>query len=717
MFRFLSFIICLGSLTALSQPGKLQKAKRIDSLKTVIKTSEMADSALIDAYVTLSDLILRDDRDSALNLLLSAEVLTENRLNQFGNESESVKTQILKDLVKIHGSIKYLHQHYGEMAALMTYNLKSIEVLETLNEGTKLGETCISIGDIYLQRGNAGMALIYYDKARVAYDSSGDERGMVRFLNKTGHIYKQQGNFSQTLINYKKVLELHVSMENEKGIANSFDKIARVYLLTNQTDSALFYAHKALGIRSTLNDRLVESIALNLLGEIHYKDSSIDSTLVYYNHSVEVLGRGKHPKFISGVYQRLGNLYQDLTQYDKALQYYQKGLGIRESIGFKSGMEMSYRKIAELNIETGRFSDARLYAHKAMDIAKSFGYPALIEKNANLLSLIAEKEGNYEQALKMRNLQILMRDSIVSKTALQESANQLARYEYEKQAMADSLAFVQQKMMDEMKHQSQLDKAASQRKILYAGVLFLALIGFSIFIAYRRKQKDNVIIRRQKQEVEAEKERSDELLLNILPEETAKELKMNGFAKARNYDLVTVLFTDFKGFTMLSEELSPVELVAEIDYCYKAFDEIMERCGIEKIKTIGDAYMAAGGLPGKNQTNPVDTVKAALEIRDFMLNLKTQREQENRPVFEIRIGVHTGPVVAGIVGIKKFAYDIWGDTVNTASRMESSGAVGKVNVSETTYAYIKDSFICQHRGKVEAKNKGKIDMYFVDYPG
>ncbi|MBL0105619.1 MAG: adenylate/guanylate cyclase domain-containing protein [Bacteroidetes bacterium] len=211
-----------------------------------------------------------------------------------------------------------------------------------------------------------------------------------------------------------------------------------------------------------------------------------------------------------------------------------------------------------------------------------------------------------------------------------------------------------------------------------------------------------------------EKKRSDELLLNILPEETAEELKATGTAKAKSFDMVTVMFTDFKNFTQASEKLTPEELVHEINYCYSEFDKIITKYNIEKIKTIGDSYMCAGGLPVTNATHPEDVIKAGLEMQDFIIRHKEERIKLDQPYFDLRLGVHTGPVVAGIVGIKKFAYDIWGDTVNTASRMESSGAIGKVNISGTTYEIVKDKFIFTHRGKIEAKNKGQIDMYFVE---
>jgi class 3 adenylate cyclase len=211
-----------------------------------------------------------------------------------------------------------------------------------------------------------------------------------------------------------------------------------------------------------------------------------------------------------------------------------------------------------------------------------------------------------------------------------------------------------------------------------------------------------------------EKQKSDDLLLNILPEEVANELKEKGSADAKQFDMVTVMFTDFKGFTKISERLSPSQLVEEIHICFKAFDAIIAKHNIEKIKTIGDAYMCAGGLPVSNKTHAVDVVNAAIEIRQFMQEHLEKKKLASQEVFEIRIGIHTGPVVAGIVGIRKFAYDIWGDTVNVASRLESSGEAGKINISGSTYEYVKDQFACTHRGKIEAKNKGQIDMYFVE---
>lgn len=221
------------------------------------------------------------------------------------------------------------------------------------------------------------------------------------------------------------------------------------------------------------------------------------------------------------------------------------------------------------------------------------------------------------------------------------------------------------------------------------------------------------LARAQKQ-VREEKKKSDELLLNILPSETADELKATGSAKAKNYESVTVLFADFKSFTQLSEQLNPEQLVAELNYFFSAFDTIVEKYNIEKIKTIGDAYMCAGGLPVPNRSHPRDMVNAALEMRNVVDQYNSRKQNSSGLIFEMRVGINSGPVVAGIVGLRKFAYDIWGDTVNIASRMETASVPGKINISGSTYELIRDEFVCTYRGKINAKNKGEIDMYFVE---
>ena len=239
-----------------------------------------------------------------------------------------------------------------------------------------------------------------------------------------------------------------------------------------------------------------------------------------------------------------------------------------------------------------------------------------------------------------------------------------------------------------------------------AGLLLILIIAFIILRNYLAKVKVNRILDKQNEEIEG-------LLNNILPEKVAKELQKNGSATPRYYNNTSVLFTDFKGFSTIAKDLDPSVLVNELSSFFVAFDSITSQFNLEKIKTIGDAYMCAGGIPTPNDSHALDAVRAGLEMQKFMTTQNAKRVAEGKTPWELRIGVHTGPVVAGVVGKKKYAYDIWGSTVNIASRMESNGQAGRVNVSASTFELVKESYNCEHRGKISAKNVGEIDMYYI----
>ena len=218
----------------------------------------------------------------------------------------------------------------------------------------------------------------------------------------------------------------------------------------------------------------------------------------------------------------------------------------------------------------------------------------------------------------------------------------------------------------------------------------------------------------EKNDLFIEKQKSENLLRNILPAEVAEELKQTGETTAQRFELATVLFADIKDFTKIAAEMSPEDLVREIDLCFRQFDEITTKFKVEKIKTIGDCYMCAGGLPKADEDNPIRIVEAAIEMQRFLKRQKAEREAMGKPFFEARIGIHSGPVVAGVVGQRKFSYDIWGDTVNIAARIEQNGQAGKIAISSTTYEKVKRHFPCRFAGTIEAKNKGELDMYFVE---
>ncbi len=255
-----------------------------------------------------------------------------------------------------------------------------------------------------------------------------------------------------------------------------------------------------------------------------------------------------------------------------------------------------------------------------------------------------------------------------------------------------------------------------------AMICYLVLISLLIWFLYahldlrfaRKQYLLEQIINKRTEDLIIEKEKTEALLANVLPKNTADEIMAKGKATKIKYNFVTVLFSDIQGFTKIAEEMNPEFLIDELDKFFFHFDTVVEKYGIEKIKTIGDAYMCAGGIPEKNRTNPVEVILAALEMRTYMNRLKETSEMEGMKYWDIRVGIHTGTVVAGVVGHKKLSYDIWGDTVNTASRMESSGEAGKINISGTTFEFVKEFFDCEYRGKMPVKYKGELEMYFVN---
>lgn len=341
--------------------------------------------------------------------------------------------------------------------------------------------------------------------------------------------------------------------------------------------------------------------------------------------------------------------------------------------------------ISDFYLKKGDERTALNYAMRSLKLAQQYKLKEQIN-DANLkLSELYEKAANPGESFKYYKNHIVYRDSVNNIKSVQKMADLRTDYEVAQKQTEVNL----------------LNQEKRNQQIIVLSLVIIIGLGTvllgTLYWYYRT--------------ISTEKKRSESLLLNILPAETAKELKRNGKVLAVKFDQVTVLFTDFLEFTKAAEQVEPEQLVKSIDFYFKGFDEITTKYGLEKIKTIGDSYMCACGLPTANKTHAGSVINAAKEMIDLV------RSELNAPDslshFEIRIGVHTGPVVAGIVGIKKWQYDIWGDTVNIASRMESMSKPGRINLSETTYEEIKDEFPCEYRGEIEVKNQGPLKMYFL----
>ena len=388
--------------------------------------------------------------------------------------------------------------------------------------------------------------------------------------------------------------------------------------------------------------------------------------------------------------------------YTRAYSYHNRAIKIAESVDAKLELVQSIIGLAKTQKNHGEAHQSIASFQRAQKLAEEATARKELKEIYEGLSELYARNGEFKKAYGYDTLLFAIKDSLFSNDNVAKI--QLLQFNFDLEKKEDEI--------DLLTKDQALKSVTIQRQriVNYAAgitgfLLVSLLIGF--YSRHRYTQKTNKIIK-------DERDRSKELLLNILPAETARELETNGHAQTRFYETVTVLFADFKGFSHISRTLKPQELVAELNDYFIAFDEIVEKFNLEKIKTIGDAYMCAGGIPTTNETHPFNAVEAGLAMQQFMTKRNAERKANGLEPWDLRIGIHIGPIVAGVVGKKKYAYDIWGSTVNIASRMESHGTPGKVNVSAATYELIKDRFICSHRGKIYAKNVGDIDMYFVE---
>jgi adenylate cyclase len=547
-------------------------------------------------------------------------------------------------------------------------------------------------------------ALNYWQRSLKVAEEIGHKYQVATLIGNIGIIYEHQGDYTKSIDYYVRSLKILEENGDKSGTGSVLMNIGLIYFRENDHTKALDYYQRSLNIFEENGDKRGISDVLNVIGN-SYSNTKDDSTaLDYYQRSLKIKKEIGDSPGIAVVLGNMGDIYGDQKNYDQAFDFLKSSIKIRKEIGDKWGITYPITGMGNIYRELGMYKESITECLKSLTISEEIG--AMPEQNSACYCLYetykAMGEG-IEALVYLEKIKVI-EDSINS----EEITKQLQQMEFAKQVLADSLATAEETRLVEEAHQEEVRQKNQTRNALAGGGFLVLLLAGGIYSRLRYVRKSKAII-------EEEKDRSNNLLLNILPADIAEELKIHGKAEARDFDMVSILFTDFKGFTAASEKLSAQELVAEINTCFEAFDGIMTKYGIEKIKTIGDAYMAAGGLPVPTDDSVKNTVLAALEMQAFIGKRKSEMDAAGKPAFEMRVGIHTGPVVAGIVGVKKFQYDIWGDTVNTAARMESSGDVAKVNVSQATYELLKEDtqFTFESRGKIEAKGKGEIEMYFV----
>ena len=602
-------------------------------------------------------------------------------------KNDSIRLYALHYLISEYPLIerKELRNKYLEMSQNFYIDAKNHKKYRNL---------LISIYDLYHYYSLTSDIKPLVDTINIAisfYAQSNEFDGMLECYDVLVGAYLSQKNYQElakSLFRYESKIELYKNKITIEELKTNYFNVSGIYKSLGLFGKALFFMDKY----EKLLEKETSRMTFNCLkGDIYYAMGKRE-TVKYYRLAEEEAINKKDA-------DRLRRICPLLL-----VDYVEKGQ--------KSRIDSFFSSIKHINISDyyrayiGEFANYYIKLNQ-LDKAKSilqFGIAVNIAYNYNydirdiykLLYQVNLKQKNYKEAVHFLQEYNNVKDSM----NVRETMFLLTENEYK-----------QETEKQQYEQQQQVAKLDADKKVqLYLGglgLLFLSIFSFVFYKRYQEKANTN-------RTLSEANERSEALLLNILPVDIAEELKKNGKSEAQEIIQSTVLFTDIQNFTQKCENLSASVIVAELDYCFSAFDNIIAKYPIEKIKTVGDAYICAGGLPIKNDTHAFDIVAAALEMQAFLQTYKNERELNNLPFFEMRMGIHTGSLVAGIVGVKKFQYDIWGDTVNTAARMEAASEVGKVNISETTYNIIQANFNTSYRGKIEAKNKGAIDMYFVE---
>ncbi len=503
-----------------------------------------------------------------------------------------------------------------------------------------------------------------------------------------GNALNKIGDLSHALESYLKAADIAIEQNDNQRLGVVYGSIAGAYYNANNHKNTVYYYKKGIEVNSLQRRKDSLNIATaNLnLGEEYLRVVQPDSALIYLFRSEPIFEALDHQLGIAYNLGSIGSAYALQGADDLAEQFIDDALIILRTYEDYYAI-CDYLLIkSDIHIKKGDYKKSLYFAQQSLRLAEEKGLKKQISEASLKLSEIYTTQGQPSKSLKFYKDHILYKDSIENLASVQQMANLITDFEVSQKQVEIDLKQTEVELLNQQK--------TNQKVLIFTMIAVLGMTG----LYYRKISK--------------EKRRSDELLLNILPSKTAEELKESGKVKAKKFDSVTVMFTDFQAFTKYSQQLSPEMLVTSVDHFFSKFDKIIDAYGLEKIKTIGDAYMCAGGLPNESADHAVKIIQAAFEIQQFVKESK-ERKDEKIAHFEIRIGINTGPVVAGVVGEKKFAYDIWGDTVNVASRMESNSRAGMINISENTFKLVENYFDCEYRGKIDVKNKGMMKMYFV----
>lgn len=629
-------------------------------------------------------------------LLLSFTVVSQNsRIDSLKEilEKETKDSTMVNTLIEMGNTVL----QKDDLKGFLKYSEDAFDLAAQINYKKGQAYALKNIGISYYYKGDYLSVFEYWTQSLQTFEAIHDTIGISNMLNNLGGIYLSQGSNAKALKYYLRSLSYAEKIKDPFRITSVLPNIGGVYGDIQEYDKALKYFNQMEEYLPVVNSSQITTFYLMGKGEVYRKMENFDKALEFY---LEALPLNEVNDNYAHILTMLGRIESNKGNQNKSIEYLDLAYQTAKDRGQQWELIQSLLALGNV-YQKSNYSKA-LEAYEEAELLAKETEPNKALRDIYLgLSKTYAAKGDFRNAFKHQELYLAQKDSLFNLET--DDKIRGLQFDFDLLKKEDEIGLLEKEAeIQEMKEKR-------QKNVIWITGIFLFLLAMLALSLYRRyifSKETNLII-------EKEKNRSEGLLLNILPEDTAKELKEYGKVKAKRFESVTVLFTDFVGFTSYAKNLSPEELVNSVDFYFSKFDQIMEKHGVEKIKTIGDAYMGVGGLPDPDEKHVFHVVEAAFEVMEFINKIKNSINKEYH-AFEIRIGINTGPIVAGVVGTKKFAYDIWGDTVNVASRMESSSIEGKINVSEHTYELIKDYYECDYRGEIEVKNKGMMKMYFVN---
>jgi adenylate cyclase len=653
----------------------------------------------------------------------------ENQIQQADDEeskgnfelSERLANEVLAELEKQNSSIEsdeLLRLQCEAILAIAKTNLRQgnyDKALEQAQRGLAIASDANLngikarawniIGNVYYSLGSYDKALEYYNKALAANQELGEKSGVARVTMNIGNVYKSLGSYDKALEYYNKAFAAHQELGDKSEVASVTGNIGLVYNFLGSYDKALEYYHMALAAHQELEDKSGVARDTGNIGNVYYSLGSYDKSLEYYHMALASHKELGEKSSVARVTGNIGNVYYSLGSYDKALEYYHMAIASHKELGNKSRVANVTVNIGNVYYSLGSYDKALEYYHMAIASHKELGEKSSVAGvTGNIGSVYADKKFDGYDPIKGEEYllkAIALSTEIGAKSRLAAQYNDLTHlYKNEKRWEE---AFIYYKKHIEVKDELNIEETKKQDSI-------------------RQQQK---AIELEKAAASARLSATTSLLHKVLPESIANRIAEGEENIADYFPAVSILFADIEGFTPMSADMPAYVVVKFLNHVFSEFDRIMKKHGCEKIKTIGDGYMAVAGAPIECVDHAERITLAALDMmKPIELPDEIKSFIPSGKKFSIRIGLHTGSVVAGVVGEDRFVYDIYSDAVNTAARMESHGESGKIHVSSDFMRHLLNRFAqtkntthgitFENRGEMEVKGKGMMKTYFLE---